>query len=161
PPASAYAAPEEDAGPGGPPAPAPKKNPTLTIITYSGSTQLLANTSSDRFKVTLTLPDGSTKDVTGDVTWDASDGAISVNSAGYVDVQGGQRSVTLTATHDKTGATGSITLAVVARKLQRIIITPRNPMVEVGHFTPLRARGEYSDNTNDDITFIVSWESRK
>ena len=144
------------------PATAPIAKPVpkpLGIITASGATQLLAG-STERFRVTATLPNGSAQDVTGDVTWNSSDPGISISATGYADVRAAAGRLTLTATHAATGATGSITITVVTRLLRKITISPRNPMFEVDNFEPLRASGEFSDNTIEDVTDRVVWESR-
>ena len=142
---------QKGAAPGGKAGAPPK---TLIIITASGATKLLVG-SSERFKVTL---DG--KDVTGQVTWTPSDPGISISSMGYADIKAAPGKVTITATHAATGATGSITVTVVERILKKITISPRDPMFEVDKFEPLRAKGEFSDNTFEDVTMKVVWESR-
>jgi uncharacterized protein YjdB len=144
------------------PSPVPaSKSPPLTILTYSGGTHLLAG-STERFKAEITLPNGSTKDVTGEVKWDASDRGISINSRGDTDVKAAPGPVTITATHAATGATGSITVTVVTRILRKIIISPKDPLVEVDTTQILKAIGEFSDHTTEDVTegFGLIWESR-
>ena len=151
-------APQQDAAPGRTPIAAPKKSIPLTIITASGSTQLLAG-SQERFKVTVKPLNGPEKDVTGEVTWAPAAG-ISISDMGYAEIKAAAGTVTLTATHAATGATGSITLTVVTRILKKIVISPKNPLFEVGRNEPLRADGEFSDHTVENITARVTWESR-
>ena len=137
-------------------APAPRP---LTIVTASGATQLLAG-GSERFRVTATLPNGASRDVTGEVSWKSSDAGVVISPSGYTDVKAVAGRVTLTATHAATAATGTIAVTVVARILRKITIGPKNPLFEVDRFEPLRATGEYSDGSVEDVTTKVIWESR-
>ena len=137
-------------------APAPRP---LTIVTASGATQLLAG-ASERLRVTATLPNGASKDITGEVSWKSSDAGVVISPSGYTEVKAAAGRVTLSATHAATGATGTIAVTVVARILRKITIGPRNPMFEVDRFEPLRATGEFSDGGVEDITAKVIWESR-
>ncbi len=131
---------------------------TLTIVTLSGASDLLAG-STERFRATLVQPGGASRDVTGEVTWHPSDPDVQINSMGYGEIKTGPGRLEISATHAKTGAKGSITVFVLARILKKIAITPRDPMILVGESVPLRALGEFSDGTTDDVTFTVTWES--
>jgi hypothetical protein len=165
PPSGVPASPQEDDAAAETPAAAPKKaapkNPPLTITitsgaTASGTTRIRVN-SPVFFKVTVPLPDGSEKDVTGDVAW--ADHGLSINSKGYTDVQVAPGVLTITATLAAMSATGSITVTVV--KLIKVTIMPRDPMLEVDKDEPLEAIGEFSDGMIDGVTGILDWDSRK
>lgn len=137
------------------------KSPPLTIVIYSGGTHLLAG-STERFRAEITQPNRSTKDVTGEVNWDASDPGISINSRGYTDVKAAPGKVTITAIHAATGATGSLIVTVVTRILRKITISPRDPLVEAGKTQILKAIGEFSDYTTQELreSYGLIWESR-
>ncbi len=144
--------------PGAPTADAKSQAPTLEIITMSGASDLLAG-STERFRATLVQPAGAPRDVTAEVVWRLSDADLQINSMGYGEIKTGPGRLEITATHAKTGAKGSLTVSVVARILKKITITPQDPMIQVGQSVPLRALGEFSDGTTDDVTFVVTWDS--
>lgn len=122
--------------------------PTLPSIA-AGLTQ--------KFTATGTFADGSTQDLSTQVTWSSS--AVGVAT---VDDEGLARGLTagtalITATLD--GISGGTTLTVTAATLSRIDLEPSPLSLAKGRRQQLTARGHFSDGTTQVVTTQVSWSS--
>lgn len=110
---------------------------------------------------TGTYSDSSTADLTTQVTWTSSDDARATvsnidGSRGLVTAvaAGG---VTITAT--LAAVSGTLAINVVPPVLETITVTPATAVVLQGSTLQLAASGRYSDNSNSDITNMVTWTS--
>lgn len=108
-----------------------------------------------QFTATGTYSDNSTKDITASVTWSSSDDTVaSIASGGLATgLHGGEATITAAS----GSVNGSATLTVTA-VLQSITVTPNTPF-NVGGIQQFTATGNYNDNTNQDLTKQVTWES--
>ena len=104
-----------------------------------------------------TYSDGTTHDITTQVTWSSSNASVAtVNSSGLAKAVA-VGSTTITATSGSVS--GSTSLAVTPTTLSSISVTPANPSIPMGVTKQFAARGIYSDGTSRDITTQVTWSS--
>jgi uncharacterized protein YjdB len=112
---------------------------------------------SRQFVATGTYSDGTSRDITADVTWSSDATSVAtVDSAGLasgVDVGFATISATLNA------VSGSATQTVIAAVLQTIAVTPANPSIPNGLTQQFAATGTYSDGASRDITADAIWSS--
>ncbi len=111
-----------------------------------------------QFTATGTYTDGSKKNITADVTWNSATGAVA-----SIDIAGLATALDL-GTTDITAQLGLITspkavLTVTAPVLISIAVTPTNATVAAGAMQQFTATGNYTDNTQKDITGQVTWKS--
>ena len=131
----------------------------LTGLAVTPVTPSIAKGLSLPFTATGTFTDGSTLDLTTQVTWTAGDGAI----AGLSNTDGSRGralalnlgSTTVTATLGSVG--GASNLTVSAALLTSIGVTPASPSVPRGLSRPLTAIGVYTDGSTIDLTTQVLW----
>jgi uncharacterized protein YjdB len=121
-------------------------NPVITSIPVGVTEQFIA---------TGTYSDGTSFDITNQVSWSSSDpsiGAISNNGLATAIAPG---ATTLTASSG--GISGNTNLTVNSATLSSIVVTPANPSIPVGVAEQFVARGTYSDGTSYDLTTQVTW----
>src|SRR5439155_13753081 len=118
-------------------------NPSIT----QGKTQ--------QFSATGTYSDGSTKNLTTQVTWASSNTAVATITAGGLATGVSQSTSEISAA---LGAvTGSTTLTVGTAVLTSIVVTPANPTIGKGSTSQFAATGAYSDGSAQDLTRSVTW----
>jgi hypothetical protein len=157
---------------------------TLTVTDAGGSTQQMADIQVgdpvSLSSITVTPPaasltpglvgaahaaavfsDGSSMDVTGQVTWSSSDPLVAtVDSMGNVTAVGpGQAAIAASV----QGVTGTSQLTVPSAfggvTLVGITLMPANANVAAGGQVQLRATGTYSDGSTADLTSSAQWSS--
>ena len=131
---------------------------SISVTPYSPAN--LAVGSTQRFVATGIYSDGTTPNITSQVTWTSSNNSIASIATGLVTgVAIGSTSITAS----QSGITSpSVTLTVItsASGLSSIAITPAFPAdLGVGASQQLTAVGTYSDGTTADITSKVTWVS--
>lgn len=113
--------------------------------------------SNQQFMATGTFADGSTQDITSQVTWvsDAPDTAI-FNHPGIV---AGMSAGTATITASLNGITSSpVKLVVIS--LSSISVTPTSPPnLAVGATQQFTATGTFTNGSTEDVTSEVTWAS--
>lgn len=131
---------------------------TLSSIAVSPVSPVLANGTSTQLTALGTYSDGSTQDLTGQVTWSSSTGAtaFSATTAGLLQAVSVGTS-TLTATF--TGVSGVATATVTDASLVSLEIAPASPTLASGTSLHLAATGTYSDGSTQDVTSLVAWAS--
>ena len=139
---------------------------TVTAATLGSLTLTLPNPSiakgtAEQLTATGTFGDGTTQDLTDQVSWTSSNEAIAQvsnvpDTPGFVTGLG-VGNTTITATLN--GVAGSTTVTVTAATLTSIEITPRDPSIAKGTAEQLTATGTFSDRTTQDLTDQVSWTS--
>ncbi len=113
------------------------------------------------FTATGTYSDGTTENLTTQVTWTSSNLAI----ASISNVEGSQGIATGISVGETTiraaahGISAQTTLTVTPAVLLAITVTPANPIVNDGVNFPFTATGSYSDGVNKDITEEATWTS--
>jgi Bacterial Ig-like domain (group 2) len=134
---------------------------TLVSIAVTPNTASIANGTSQTFVATGTYTDGSTQDLSTQVTWSSSMIGIAVVS-NAADSEGeatglAQGSSTITA------ALGNIqdaaVLTVTPATLVSIGVTPATPSIAKGTTQQFVATGRYTDNSTQDLTVFVTWAS--
>ena len=131
---------------------------SISVTPYSPAN--LAVGSTQRFVATGIYSDGTTPNITSQVTWTSSNNSIASIATGLATgVAIGSTSITAS----QSGITSpSVTLTVItsASGLSSIAITPAFPAdLGVGASQPLTAVGTYADGTTADITAKVTWTS--
>lgn len=138
---------------------------TLTVgaampasLSISPSNASIAKGTSQAYKATLTLSDGSTQDATSMATWTVSDrmgtGVALINSMGIArGLSIGSASVTAT----YMGHSASAGLTVTAAVLASVAINPGSVTLSKGGTATLAAIGTYSDGSTSDVTAAAIW----
>jgi len=131
--------------------------PTLASITISPLVFTIASGQSKQLSAVGVYSDGTSHDVTSQVTWNALNASYAtVSSSGLVTgVSAG--SSTITAAIGST--TGSATATVTAAQLTSIVVTPATASVATGQTQAFAANGIFSDGSTTDITNSVTWSS--
>jgi trimeric autotransporter adhesin len=134
--------------------------PTLSSITIKLTTAVnLAMGSRQQLTAIGTYSNGSSSDITYQVTWRSSD--ISKATISSTGLATGVASGTTDITASMVGITSpNITLMVGATTLSSITITPEKPLNLAVHTAQqFTATGIYSDGSNSDITSQATWTS--
>lgn len=116
---------------------------------------------------TALYSDGTTRDVTNNsnISWTSSDTAVATvtDPAGFPPSGGGEVTGvavgTVTITVTLSGKTGTVELTVNTATLQSITVTPANPSLPKNFDRQMRATGNYSDGSTQDLTANVTWAS--
>jgi len=101
--------------------------------------------------------DGSTKNLTSQVTWSSSMPAVAGISASGLATGASLGTTMITATLGSVS--GSTMLTVTSAQLVSIAVTPVNMSVPLGTLQQYTATGTYSDNSTLDLTSSVTWSS--
>ncbi len=103
------------------------------------------------------LSDGSTRDVTGDVTWTSSDtGVATVSADGRV---AGVAAGTAVVAATSDAAVLEIPVTVTDATLRSIAVAPERRRVLMGAQLALTAIGHFSDGSTHELSEQVSWTS--
>ena len=111
----------------------------------------------EQFTATGTYTDGTTADLTSQVTWASANTAVATITAGGLASALAAGSSTIDATDG--GVTGATTLTVSPAQLVSLAVTPANPSVAKGLTEQFTATGTYTDGTTADLTSQVTWAS--
>ncbi|HEX8438170.1 Ig-like domain-containing protein, partial [Archangium sp.] len=130
----------------------------LTAIALTPATASVPAGMTQQFTANGSYSDGTTVDITNNVTWTSSNTSIATVSdrgVGNGAAPGGP--VTVTATLG--GMSGTSQLDVTRAVLTAIAVTPATASVPAGMTQQFTANGSYSDGTTVDITNTVTWTS--
>ena len=129
---------------------------TLVSLSLTPSIASLPRGTTQAFVATGSYTDGSTRDVTSQVTWSASGSELSVSSSGLATaLQLGTADVIA-----REGAVEArVTITVTQAVLTALGLTPTLPSVPRGVAVPFVATATYSDGTTQDVTSTVTWSS--
>jgi Bacterial Ig-like domain (group 2) len=129
----------------------------LTITVSPSSPASLAVGMTSSFTATGTNPDGSTEDITPEVTWASDNTSVAtVDSIGFAH---GVSAGTTNITASLSGITSPPVLLDV-KMLTSIVITPALPSIlAIGSSQQFVATGIYSDGSTTDISSHVFWTS--
>jgi hypothetical protein len=123
------------------------QNPTL-IVGAQGQFHALA-----------TYADGSTKDVTGAVSWAASSTSVAnLSSSGFVTATA-TGSMTITASGLGFNAQTTLSVAPATPTLNSVVLSPADPLLAVGLVQQFHALAVYSDGSSSDVTSSAVWSS--
>lgn len=129
----------------------------LESIEVTAPQLMVAKDEEVSFAAMGTYSDGSTKDLTGDVTWASSDETVaSISESGVATaLQAGSTQITATS----GDITGSATLTVTPAKLESLVVRPSEVTVAPGESAQLIAMGTLADGSTMDVTDAVVWSS--
>lgn len=139
--------------------PSTPQGATVTSIKVASSSPSVVAGQTVQFTAEAVFSDNSTQDVTALATWRPSDPtSATINSAGQLTgIKAGNIDVTAT----WEGTTGSAPFTVTGATLTSIQVTPSSTPtpLNVNQTLQLTATGTYSDNSNANITSLVTWSS--
>ncbi|HTW75627.1 MAG TPA: PilC/PilY family type IV pilus protein [Steroidobacteraceae bacterium] len=145
-------------------APPPPPPPTLVSITVTPANQTIDVGQTQQYTATGTYSDGSTLNLTAQVTWSSSDTGVATIASGGLASGVAAGSTTVTAT--LSSVSGSTTLTVVTPPpppppptLESIVVTPANPTIDVGAMQAFTATAHYSDGSTQNVTSSATWSS--
>jgi uncharacterized protein YjdB len=131
--------------------------PSLSSITITPAVFSIASGQSKQLSALGVYSDGSSQDVTSQVTWNSlSTAYATVDSSGLVTgVSAGSSTITAT-----IGSTHGTAIATVSSALlTSIVITPATASIATGQSQSFTASGIFSDGSTTDITNSVTWNS--
>jgi trimeric autotransporter adhesin len=113
------------------------------------------------FTATGIFTDGTTQDLTTQVTWSSSSTSVATisNAAGSNGVATTVAQGTTTIGATLGAVSGSTLLTVTNATLNSIVVTPVNPSIAKGTTQQFTATGNYSDGSSLDLTQAVTWAS--
>jgi len=134
----------------------------LTGITISPASLTLVKTTMGRITATGTFSNGSSRDITGAVTWTTSNNAIaSVTAPGgnlaWLNANAVTQSTTFTATSGNISRDAN--LRVTSPTLSSVTISPATLTSIVGVSDRFVLTAFFGDNTSQDVTYSSSWTS--
>jgi trimeric autotransporter adhesin len=134
---------------------------TLVSIQVTPTTPSIANGVNLQFTATGTYTDGSTQDITTQVTWTTSNAQVAgvSNAAGAEGLANTLSAGTTTIVATVSTLSGSTTLTVTAATITAIQVTPATPAVAVGLKQQFVATAVYSDSSTADVSSQVTWNS--
>src|SRR5262249_36561341 len=134
---------------------------TLTSLSVSPTNPSLAKGTTRQMSATGIYSDGTSQDVTAQVTWTTNPSTVAAlsNGAGSHGLATAQLVGSSTVNAALSGMNASTTLTVTAATLKSISISPTNPSIANGTTQAFTASALYSDGTTQDATTQVAWSS--
>jgi len=133
----------------------------LSSISVTPGSSSIAKGTTVKLTATGNYSDGSTQDLTTQVSWTSADNTVAqvanVSGSNGLVTGLGVGSTTIIATFN--GTSGSTTVTVTAATLNSISVTPGSSSIAKGTTVKLTATGSYSDGSTQDLTSQVSWTS--
>ncbi len=134
--------------------------PILETITVTPANPTIPNLTTQQFTATGNFSDGTTVNLTSQVSWASSNPAlVTIDTAGVASALAGG-TVTISASLD--GITGSTGLTVSGAALASITVSASSPptlTIADGTTVQFIALGSFADGNTDDITSQVTWDS--
>ncbi|GIM20651.1 hypothetical protein KHM09_31020 [Leptospira borgpetersenii] len=137
-------------------------NAILTSITIAPTSSFnIAKGLNQNFVATGHYTDGSSRDLTSQVTWISSNTSIATisNASGHEGFVSTVSTGTTTITATLGAISNSTSLTVTAAVLVSISVGPTNSFVYMTQTKNFTATGTYSDGTMQDLTTQVTWTS--
>nr|WP_243891327.1 Ig-like domain-containing protein [Shewanella algae] len=131
---------------------------TATQLQISaGSTKLAVGTQT-QLTATATYSDGSSEDVSDRVSWDNNDfGVLAINATGTA-VANGVGIANIQA-HFSNLSSNTLTMTITSATVLELQITPAKSSIAVGSETGFTAVATYSDDSSQDVSDVVAWQS--
>ncbi len=130
----------------------------LSSLSIAPGNATIAETTSQQFSAIGTFNDGSTHNLTGQVTWASSNTAVATLTQANGLAKGLTPGVsTISATLGSANA--SATINVTNATITSISVTPTGQTIPAGTKLPYTATGSFSDTTTQTITRDVTWAS--
>lgn len=131
--------------------------PTLTQISITPAGKSIPKGTSLALTATGLYSDGTAKNLTSSVTWQASPLTVAtVNAQGSV---AGKSVGTADVTAAYESLTGSASVTVGAAALTQITVTAPKPSLPLDETEQLTATGTYTDGTTQNVTSLVTWQT--
>ncbi|EKS00053.1 bacterial Ig-like domain, group 2 [Leptospira mayottensis 200901122] len=137
-------------------------NAVLTSIIIAPTSSFnIAKGSNQNFVATGHYTDGSSRDLTTQVTWTSSNTSTATisNASGHEGLASAVSAGTTTITATLGAVSNSTSLTVTAAVLVSLSIGPTNSFVYMTQTKNFTATGTYSDGTMQDLTTQVTWTS--
>lgn len=133
----------------------------LVAITLTSSSATIAQGTTQQFVATGVYSDGSSQDLSSNVTWSSSDSTVAAvsNADGSRGLLSGITRGVVTVAAAFGQISGSMAFAISDATLNAITITPARMTLAAGTTGELVATGQYSDGTTQDLTAAVSWSA--
>jgi hypothetical protein len=134
---------------------------TLQSIAVAPVNPSIAKGTSLQFTATGTYSDGTVQDLTTTASWGSSNnGTAGISNAnGTKGVATSSNTGTTLITATSGSIVGGTTLTVTAATLTSIQILPTAPTIANGTTQQFTATGHYTDNTTQNLTTQVTWQS--
>ena len=134
-----------------------QNNPTIALIQVTPAGSALAAGTTRQMTATAVLTNGTSQDVTDQVTWTSSPTTIAtVSDTGLVTgVAPGEATITATL----NGVSGSTNINVTSAVLTGLEVTPATLSRPAGVSEQFRAIGSFSDGSSQDLTSSADWDS--
>jgi len=129
----------------------------LSFITIRPANKKIAQLTSQQFQAIGTYTDGSTHNITGQVSWTSSNTAVA--TIGNRGLAKALTPGTTTITATLGSISGSTTLDVTNATIVSITVTPSRRTIAAGTKLAFAAIGLFSDNTRQVITRDSTWAS--
>jgi uncharacterized protein YjdB len=136
-------------------------NATIASIVVGPSTTTIEPLTVQAFTAIGTFNDGSTQNITHDVTWASTTTATATisNSSGSVGVATGVAAGSTTISATFAGVSGTAPLAVGSATLSSITVTSSSAGMAVGSQLALQAVANFSDGSSQHIETVGAWTS--
>jgi uncharacterized protein YjdB len=131
----------------------------LTNLQVSPGTTAIGAGATQQFSATGKFSDGSSKDMTGSVTWSTSDSAIATIDASGMAHGVASGTATITAKSGTIQGVASLNITVAAVNLVSISVSPAAFSIPVNTAQQFTATGSYTDGSSRDLTALVTWAS--
>ncbi len=135
---------------------------SLQSIALSPATATLAPTTKITYQAIGTFSDGSTQDLSNQVTWSVQDiaGAATITAKGILTgTSPGAVTVAVNTTANLGSVSATAAATVSAGVLQSIAVTPATAFITPGGIFPYSAVGTFSDGSTQDISTIATWSA--
>jgi uncharacterized protein YjdB len=132
-------------------------NATLSSITVTPANSSFFVNQKKQMHATGMLSDGTTVDLTTQVTWTSSDMTVATIASNAVASAVALGTTTITAT--KGTVSGSTPLNVVAPTITSITVSPQGVWLVVAQTQAYTASGKFNDGSTQDVTSTCAWTS--
>ncbi len=140
---------------------------SLTSITVTPANTTIFLGAAQQFTAIANFSDGTTQDLTTQVTWRSSNKTIAAVSNAFgsnglvTPIKAGSTNITATFVYAGLPVTGTTGLTVSSATLTGIVITPDNPTIALGKTVQFKATGVYEGGLTQDLTNSVNttWTS--
>jgi hypothetical protein len=135
--------------------------PILKSLVVTPADPSVPKGESEGFTATGTFADNSTENLTSDVVWASANTATATisNKAGSLGVASALATGTSSISASFEGVTSASLLTVSPPVLESISVSPTSPTVIDGATDQFAASGLYSDNSTQNLTTLVTWNS--
>jgi hypothetical protein len=132
----------------------------LNAITITPGEATIAQGTTVQLQAEGTYTDGTSRDITDSVNWQSSDSGIAVVDNNLVEgIRPGQAEVSASFDLGGNAISATAVIHVSSAVIESIRVTPENSIIVKGTSQQFTAIGFFSDNSQQDITGIVTWLS--